>query len=95
MGDMQHLVSLCLSMHHDKAKITRDQTAYLMKMEDFMNPDSPLVAYKEQQLLDTFNHESKQFQMLMRRFKTYDTDKEVLIGLIIDNENLLSEILIK
>jgi len=95
MEEQTKLLNVFLSMHHHKAKITKEPTAYLMKREDCMNPNSPLVAYKEQHLLSNFNHDSKQFQWLMKQFKTYDTEKHVLIGLILDNDTFLSEVLVK
>jgi hypothetical protein len=95
MEEHTKLFNLVLSMHHHKAKIKKEPTAYLLKREDCMNPNSPLVAYKEKHLLSNFNHDSKQFQWLMKQFKTYDTEKQVLVGLILDNDTFLSEVLVK
>ena len=95
MDDDAKLLGVFLAMHHNKAKVTKDRVAYLMKKEDCMNPDSPLIAFKEEHLVSNFNHESTQFQWLMKQFKTYDYEKQVLVGLIVNNDTFLSEVLVK
>tara|TARA_B100001989_G_scaffold227931_1_gene184369 strand:- start:657 stop:944 length:288 start_codon:yes stop_codon:yes gene_type:complete len=89
------LLNVFLSLHNRKAKTTKEPTVYLVQKDDCLKADSPLVAWKEQHLVNYFDHESKQFQWLMKQLKTYDCEKEVILGIFSDNKTVFSEVLKK
>lgn len=89
------LLSVFISMHGRKAKVTKEPVAYLIEKDECMNMNAPLVAWKEKNLTDYFDHNSRQFGWLMKQFKTYDYETQVLLGIIIDKQTILSEVVTK
>ena len=95
MEEHSELLKVFLTMHNRKGRTTKEPIAYLMKKEDCMNPNAPLIAWKEHHLVNYFDHDSIHFQCLMKQFKTYDFEKQILLGLIVDKQLILSEVLEK
>ena len=93
MQEHLNLLQILISIHGHKAKLSKNKLVYLIEKDDLMNPNSPLVAFKEENLLSNFSHDSLHFRWLMKQFKTYDYEKQVVIGLIINKETILSEVL--
>jgi hypothetical protein len=91
----KELLNVFLSLHNRKAKTTTEPTVYLVKKDDCLKSDTPLVAWKEQHLVNYFDHDSKQFQWLMKQLKTYDCRNEVILGIFSDNKTVFSEVLKK
>lgn len=95
MNENKELFSVFLSIHNKKTKTTKEPVAYLVQRNDCLKSDTPLVAWKEQHLVNYFDHDSKQFQWLMRQLKTYDCENEVILGMFVDNKTVFSEVLKK
>ena len=95
MDENQELFNIFLSMHNKKTKTTKEPVAYLVQKNDCLKPDTPLVAWKEQHLVNYFNHDSKKFQWLMKQLKTYDYENEVILGMFVDKDTVFSEVLKK
>ena len=95
MSSDQELFKVFLTMHNKKSRTTKEPVAYLVKKDDCLKSDTPLVAWKEHHLVDYFDHDSKQFQWLMKQFKTYDCETEVILGMFSDNKTVFSEVLKK
>lgn len=95
MEEHKQAFNVFLAMHSKKGKVTKEPIAYLVKKEDCVNPNAPLVAWKEEHLVNFFDHDSVYFQVLMKQFKTYDYEKQILMGMIVDKQTILSEVLEK
>ena len=95
MNENKELFNIFLTIHNKKTKTTKEPIAYLIQKDDCLNSDAPLVAWKEQHLVKYFDHNSKQFQWLMKQFKTYDYENEVILGMFVDNKTVFSEVLKK
>ena len=95
INEHMQLLNVFLTIHNKKAKVTKEPVAYLMEKGDCLNRNSPLVAWKEEHLKNYFDHDSITFSWLMKQFKSYDFEKEVLMGIIIDKQTILSEVLKK
>ncbi len=95
MDNNQELFKVFLTMHNKKAKTTKEPIAYLVHKEDCLKAETPLVAWKEHHLVNYFDHDSKQFQWLMKQLKTYDYENEVILGMFYDKKSVISEVLKK
>jgi len=95
MEDERKLFEVFMSLHGHKAKTTNRSVAYLMNSKDCMNPDFPLVVWEETNLVSYFDPDSKSFQWLMKQFKNYDYEKQVILCLFKDKQTLVSEVLQK
>ena len=71
----QEVFKVFLTMHNKKTKTTKEPVAYLVHKDDCLKPDTPLVLWREHNLVNYFDHDSKQFQWLMKQFKTYNFEK--------------------
>ena len=87
------LFRVFLTMHHKKAKLTKDATVYLVQKDDCLKPNSPLIAWKEEHLINYFDHNSRQFQWLMKQLKSYNCEEEVIVGMFEDEKKVMSEVL--
>ena len=95
MEQDKELFKIFLTLHNRKGKTTKEPIAYLVKKEDCLNAETPLIAWKEEHLVKYFDHDSTQFQWLMKQLKTYDYEKEIILGMIVDNKSVFSEVLQK
>ena len=72
MSSDQELFKVFLTMHNKKTRTTKEPVAYLVQKNDCLKSDTPLVAWKEHHLVDYFDHDSKQFQWLMKFFHIFE-----------------------
>jgi len=95
MDNNKELFQIFLNIHNKKTKTSKEPIVYLVQKEDCLKPDTHLVAWKEQHLVNYFDHDSKQFQWLMKQLKTYDCEKQVILGMFVDKNTVYSEVLKK
>ena len=84
-----------VSMHSGTVKTTPEPCVYLIQIDDLFDQSSPIKKFKQNDIIENFNKDSFYIQWVMKQLTTYDCEKQVIMGIIVDNNTIISDVVTK
>ena len=88
-------LQIFISMNNEIVKTSNDPCVYLIGINDVFDQSVPIKKYNKKEILENFNKESFYIQWLMKQLTTFDHDKQVIMGVIVDKDTIISNVVTK
>jgi hypothetical protein len=91
----QSAFKVFLSVHAHKALPTEEPVAYLQFFSDCMPPDTPLIKFTRQDVIECeeLDCSSELVRFLLHQMNTYECTTQRIIGLVFSESVVLSDVL--
>ena len=82
------------TLNYEKAATTIEPIAHLQFYDKYkaVTHNQPLIAMNVDEVLEVLNKESILVQKLLHQMKTYEFDRQAIVGLIFVKETVLSDV---
>lgn len=94
MNHEQEVLMSFIKLHGHKAKINKNERCiHLVNYSASGIPlHSSLTIYNMDEMLTNYDLNSKLVQWVLNQMNTYDIDKEVILGIVFSNSNILAHV---
>ena len=84
-----------ISMNSGTVKTTSEPCVYLIPINDLFDQSSPIKKFKQNDIIENFNKDSFYIQWVMKQLTTYNCEKQVIMGIIVDKNTIISDVVTK
>ena len=85
-------LNVSLTVHYKTLKRTKERGVYLVHDTECMNPSTPLIFYKMDQVKTQFDMNERMNEWLMSQINTYSVEQQAVYGIIVEKRMVLSHV---
>ena len=93
MEQQRRALQTFLSLHAQKAEVTREPCVYLYHYSEDMPYDLALLRLSRDDVVGYLDTESELVRWTLEQMRTYDCTRQCIVGLIFDKSTVLTEVL--
>jgi hypothetical protein len=85
-------LNVALTMHYKKLSQTKERGIFLIQESDCINAHASLIFYKIEHVKSQFDTNQRMIQWVLKQLHEYSPEVEVVFGIIVSREEILSHV---